>query len=443
MAHPIIIQESTLRNYLGNFREVIRPAQWKYFETVLMGLIHCQASRTLSGILRAVATGVMVWNLSRFLVSPRWSTSQLAAARYQVFCAEVYPLVAANHEAQRMKRSRRRGRPEATVVTGYLILDDSTHVKRYAKCMAGQGWHYSSIDKRTMPGHSLFQGVYLVEGHQYPLDPQMYIQKSICEKEKRVFRSKVDMALQTVECFEPLAGTHTHVLVDSWYVNKAMWKAVKQRRWDLTGGLKANHKLQVLDPHTGRWIWMRLDDFAEELYAEPFVPVLWPNQEGGQQVWVHLIRTRIKKLGACQVLIVRPTADSPASQTRFYITTRLEDTLEQVVAIVAKRWTVETLFADFKELMGSDHYQLRSAEAIRRFWALGLCLYQFLDHLRCRLESTHQRHVTLGETLAWLRQRQSDLALGWAYTLGIKGIPLQRIRAEFAPALLPLAVCNC
>ncbi|MBN1149138.1 MAG: transposase [Anaerolineales bacterium] len=121
------------------------------------------------------------------------------------------------------------------------------------------------------------------------------------------------------------------------------------------------------------------------------------------------------------MLIVRPTADAPASQTRFYITTRLEDTLEQVVESVAKRWTVETLFADFKELMGSDHYQLRSAEAIRRFWALGLCLYQFLDSLRCRLESTHQRHVTLGETLAWLRQRQSDLALGWAYTLGTKG----------------------
>ena len=50
MAHPIIIQESTFRNYLENFQEVIRPAQWMYFETVLMGLIHCQASRTLGNV---------------------------------------------------------------------------------------------------------------------------------------------------------------------------------------------------------------------------------------------------------------------------------------------------------------------------------------------------------------------------------------------------------
>jgi hypothetical protein len=443
MAHPIIIQESSFRNYLGAFREVIRPAQWMYFETVLMGLIHCQASRTLSGMLRAVATLVTVWDLSRFLVSPRWSPTRVAEVRYRFFCAEVQPLIAVAHETQRLNRPRKPGRPTATVVTGYLILDDSTHVKRYAKSMGGQGWHYSSTAQCTLPGHSLFQGVYLVEGHQYPLDPQMYIQKSVCEREKRVFRSKVDMALETVECFEPLAGSHTHVLVDSWYVNKPMWKAVRERQWDLTGGLKANHKLRVLDPATDEWTWMRLDDFAETLSAEPFEPVLWPSQEGDQIVWAYLIHTRIKKLGVCQVLIVRPTADAPVSQTRFYITTRLEDTLEQVVEAMAKRWTVETLFADFKELMGSDQYQLHSAEAIRRFWVLGLCLYQYLDSLRHRLERRHNRHVTLGETLAWLRQRHTDLALDWTYLLGARGIPLERIQAELAPALKPLTMSNC
>lgn len=61
MAHPIIIQERSFRNYLANFQEVFRPTQWMYFETVLMGLIHCQASRTLSGLLRSVAVLVTVW----------------------------------------------------------------------------------------------------------------------------------------------------------------------------------------------------------------------------------------------------------------------------------------------------------------------------------------------------------------------------------------------
>ena len=79
-------------------------------ETVLMGLIHCQASRTLSGLLRTVAVLVTVWDLSRFLVSPRWSAVRLAEVRYRVFSAEVQPLVAAAHEVQRLNRPRHRGR---------------------------------------------------------------------------------------------------------------------------------------------------------------------------------------------------------------------------------------------------------------------------------------------------------------------------------------------
>jgi len=442
MAHPIIIQEGSLRNYLSAFQDVLRPAQWTYFETVLMGLIHCQASRTLSGLLRTVAVLVTVWDLSRFLVSPRWSAARLAEVRYRVFCAEVQPLVAAAHEAQRLNRPRQKGRAKATVVTGYLILDDSTHVKRYAKQMSGLGWHYSSTDQRTMPGHSLFQGLYLVEDRQFPLDSQMYIQKSVCEQEQRPFQSKVDLAVSVVEHFEPLPETHTHVLIDSWYINKRMWKAVKRRHWDLTGGLKANHKLRALDAE-GQPIWMRLDDFAAELPADQFQPIQWPSQEGEVVVYVYLMRTRVKKLGVCQVLIVKPTTESNGDQARFYITTRLEDPLEQVVQTVALRWGVETFFADFKELMGSDQYQLHSAEAILRFWALGLCLYQYLDSLRHRLERLNHRHVTLGETLAWLRQRHEDLRVNWICLQASRGVQTPLIQTALAPALPPLSPANC
>jgi len=440
MAQPIIIQEGIFCKYLTALQGAIRPSQWKYFVTVQMGLVHCQASRTLSGLLRSVATWVTVWQLSRFLVSPRWTTETLAKERYRVFAAEVQPLVAAAHAEQRRQRVKRRGRYRATVVTGYLILDDSTHVKRYAQKMGGQGHHYSSIDKCTMPGHSLFQGLYLVEGRQYPLDPHMYIQKAVCEAEQRPFRSKVDLALEVVNSFLPLPDTHTHVLVDSWYVSKRMWKTVKQRGWDLTGGLKRNRKLRIVNAE-GEREWMRVDDFADELSTEQFHAVAWPSQDGGRIVYAHLQRTRIKKLGACQVLIVKPAADAPMEQTRFFITTRLQDTLELVIQAAALRWTVETLFADFKELMGSDHYQLRTAEAIRRFWALGLCLYQFLDGLRHHLQRLKKRQVSLGETLNWLRERQHNQMIDWVCLLSARGVPHHIIQQELAPALSALSNC--
>jgi hypothetical protein len=441
MAHHIIIQDATLRNYLQGFRGLFSIPQWKYFVTVLMGMIHCQASRTLSGMLREVAVWVTVGGLSRFLISPAWSVQELAEARYERFCAEVAPLVEDAHAQQVSQRPKQRGRPASTVVTGYLILDDSTHVKRYAKKMGGLGWHYSSTDKRSMPGHSLFEGVYVVEGCQYPLSPQMYRQKSVCEREGVPFWSKVDLAERVIQEFEPLPDTCTHVLVDSWYVNKRIWKAVKTRKWDLTGGLKKNHKLRTTDVE-GNLVWMRVDDYADELTNEAFQTVIWPNQEDGQTVYACLIRTKVKKLGACQVLIVKTKADDPDEKPRFYISTRLSDSLEQVVQAMALRWTVETLFADFKELMGSDQYQLHSAEAIIRFWALGLCLYQFLDSLRHRLKRTYAKDFTLGETLAWVRERNEMHKLNWICRQASAGATSQCIQAYLAPAL-PVLNVNC
>jgi hypothetical protein len=50
-----------------------------------------------------------------------------------------------------------------------------------------------------------------------------------------------------------------------------MWKAVKQRGWDLTGGLKRNRKPRIVNA-AGEREWMPIDDFATELSAEQFQP---------------------------------------------------------------------------------------------------------------------------------------------------------------------------
>ena len=435
MAQLIINQDATLRNYLEAFGSKFSAPQWKYFVTVLMGLLHCEGSKTLSGLLRQVAVVVTVSGLSRFLVSSAWSVAALEQVRYEQFRRQVQPRVVQAHHDQKSIRARRRGRPQPTVVTGYLIMDDSTHAKRYyQKVESGLGRHYSSTERKTVNGHSLFQAVYMIEEHQFPLTPLMYCQKSVCEQNQQAFFSKVDLAVQTVETFEPVPNTHTHVLVDSWYLNKRLWKAVRKRKWDLTGGLKCNRPIRLEDSQ-GIVTWPTVSEYADSLTAEDFQAVIWPNQSGGQTVYAHLVRTRVKKLGACQVLIIREKQNDPNSSTRFFATTRLKDSVEQVVAATAKRWTVETLFADFKELMGSDQYQLHSAEAIRRFWALGLCLYQYLDSLRHRLQRLENKHVSLGEARAWVLDRHEDRQLDWIWHQAKQGVKPALIKQALRPAL--------
>jgi Transposase DDE domain len=440
MAQLIINQDATLRNYLEAFRSIFSAPQWKYFETILMGLLHCDGSKTLSGILRQVAVVVTMSGLSRFLISPAWSVAALEKVRYQQFQVQVQPRIVQAHREQKSRRARRRGRPQPTVVTGYLIMDDSTHAKRYYQLISsGLGRHFSSTERKPVKGHSLFQAVYVVEEHQHPLTPVMYCQKAVCEKNRQAFFSKVDLAVQTVETFEPLPDTQTHVLVDSWYLNKRLWKAVRKRHWDLTGGLKCNRPIRLEDSQ-GIVTWPTVSEYAATLDTEDFQAVLWPNQEGGQIVYAHLLRTRVKKLGACQVLIIREKQNDPNSSTRFFATTRLKDTLAQVVDAAAKRWTVETLFADFKELMGSDQYQLHSAEAIRRFWALGLCLYQYLDSVRQRLQRLENRHISLGEARAWVISRHEDRQLDWICHQVKRGVRPAVIKQTLCPAF---SLPNC
>jgi SRSO17 transposase len=47
--------------------------------------------------------------------------------------------------------------------------------------------------------------------------------------------------------------------------------------------------------------------------------------------------------------------------------TVLELEVQALVDILAVRWHIETFFEYDKDLLGSDHYQLMSAQAILRF----------------------------------------------------------------------------
>lgn len=434
MPKPIVCISVSLCQFCEAFRSCFSKRQWKYFVIVLLGLLHCDAAHTLSGILRQVALRATVSGLSRFLKRAPWSVAALTAAREVRFKAQVAAEIAQAHAEQRAQRPRRPGRPCETVVTGFLILDDSTQVKRYAAAMEGQGWHYATTEQCRMPGHSLFQSVYCLLGRVLPLTPQLYRQQTVCEQAGVPFQSKVAMAVQTIQTFEPPADTHTHVLVDSWYVNKMVWQAARQRNWDLTGGLKSNRQIRQIRPD-GQRVWRKVAEYAADLTADDFQPVLWPNQEGGHLVWGHLRRTRVKKLGACQVLVVKFAPDAPPSQCRYWVTSRLEDALDEVVAAVAMRWTIETLFADLKELMGSDQYQIRSAQAIVRFWALALCLYQYLDEQRVRLRQERQQPVTLGQARTWVRQRHADLLLEWLALQFAAGATADQVRTRLEPAL--------
>ena len=86
--------------------------------------------------------------------------------------------------------------------------------------------------------------------------------------------------------------------------------------------------------------------------------------------------------------------------------------------------------------MGSAQYQVRSAQAVVRFWVLGLCLYQYLDAQRARLQQQYHEPVTLGEMRIWVRQRHVDWLLDWLGLYLGAGATADQVRTLLKPALL-------
>jgi len=428
MSMPIICLDESLRQFCEAFRSCFSKPQFKYLVTVLLALIVCQEARTLSGLMRQIAEGPSVSGVSRFLSEAPWSAEEVANCWYARFVEQMREAVEQEHARQRRAAAKRRGRPKTTVVTGYLIGDDSTQHKPGGKKMEGMGYHYSTTHERTVPGHSLVQGLYLLLGRRCPLPPRLYRQRAVCEREGVPFQSKISLMEQIIRSFEPVVGTLTHVLMDAWYGEKRLWRAARERGFQITTGVKSNRSLRVADPQApSGWRWQRLSQYAASLSPEQYQKVLWPTQDEPREVYVHVVTTRIRKLYRCQVVIARPTLDCPAAAIRYWASSDLEADLSTLVRHIATRWTIEVFFGEIKDLLGADQYQLMSATALLRFWTLVYLAYLFLEEQQAHLRSLFHCHVTLGQARRWVQQRHWQHLLGWLHDQFSRGVKLDEL----------------
>jgi hypothetical protein len=428
----MICLSEALRNFLELFRPCFSRRQWKYFVTVLLGLIEQEGRHTLKGMLASVWEKVSLSGLSRFLALWPWSPAEVAHIWQADFRQEMVEPVQAEHRRLRAERPKRRGRPKATVVTGYLILDDSVHSKPKGKKMAGLGRHYSATEKKVVNGHCLFSGLYVLLGRRCPLEPRLYRQKAVCQREGVPFQSKVDLAVAEIETFAPVAGTHTHLLIDSWYHCRRVRRAAQRRGWDVSGGLKSNRLIRIDTPE-GKREWVRLSEYAATLGDADWTEALWPSQEGGHPVYVHAVRTWVRKLGPTLVLITRESLTQPLAEARYWGSTLLNADAQTVIHILAVRWEIETLFENDKDLLGSDHYQVMSATAIVRFWTLVSCLAYFLDKQRASLQTERPgEHVTWGDARRAIQAEHQRNLLVWLEDQFRSGVTAGQLYARLA-----------
>ena len=428
MPKPIVCLSEQLGQFAELFRSCFSKRQWKYFVIVLLGLIECEERKTMTGLLRVVGEHISLSGLSRFLSKWPWSTTEVVQTWLLRFRQRLEGLVQAEHERLKADRPQSVGRPKATVVTGYLIFDDSVHAKPKGRKMGGLGQHYSHLDHGVVTGHCLFTGLYVLLGQRCPLAAQLYRQKSVCQQEGVPFQSKVAMAINRIEGFEPVTGTHTHVLIDSWYHCKPVRRAAQQRGWEVSGGLKSNRVMRRIAADGSRE-WLPLCKYAAGLGRDDWQEVVWPADQGGQKLYAHLVQTWVRKLGPTLMLITCHNLDEPLKSIRYWGSTRLDLDAQNLVDILAVRWEIEIFFEYDKDLLGSDHYQLMSTQAILRFWTLIACLMCFLEEQRTLSEP---KLKTCGEARRKIQDEHRRKLLTWLQEQFQSGTTIDQVSVQLA-----------
>ncbi len=433
MPVPIICLDEEVRHFAERYREHLSKPQYQHFVTVLLGLMQCEGRRVLSELLRQVSEAPSLAGLSRFLSRAPWDEQQIAEQWLRQFRDHLQPQVSAEVARQVQAQPKRRGRPKVPLVTGYLIGDDSTMHKPKGKKMQGLGKHHSTTHEHRVVGHSLVAGLYVLLGRRCPLAPRLYRQQKVCQKEEVAFQSKIDVMESLIRTFEPVAGSVTHVLLDSWYCAKVIWKAARERGFLITTGLKSNRSLRIADESQPQgWRWQELREYAASLRVEDYVQLSWPRGQQPETVYVHVISTRVRKLYCCQVIIIRRSLQEPLSQARYWASSDLEADPATLLEHIAARWDIEVLFGDSKEELGLDQYQLMSATALLRFWTLAILAYIFLEEERDRLQQHCQHPVTIGQARREIQRRHRRTVLNWLHEQFLSGVQLDSLYELFA-----------
>jgi SRSO17 transposase len=459
MLHPIICQDERLRQYLQSFRALFSRPQYEHFETVLMGQLLSEAGHTLSHLHRAVSGKKSLASLSRFFSDAPWDHRFVIRHNFSRFCREMQPKIDAEcqNRLNEMKKQKRRGNRSMPFVTGYLIGDDSTMYKPKGRKMQGIGKHHSTTYETQVTGHSLVQCLYTVSDRSCALEPLIYRQKKTAEKEGILFKSKIELMIQQIQNFNPPAGTETHILLDSWYNCKKIWKAARDRQFKITTGIRSNRWLRVsceITPDTPKgWKWQCLDEYAALLPESAYEQCYHPRNPK-KKVYVHVVDTRVRKLYRCKLIIIRKSLKDPISAARFWVTSEVKADAQTCLNAVSARWDIEVFFEDMKELFGIDQYQVMTSTALLRFWTLCWIAYSFLEKIRSDLkqikddyrqrdsrteivkkdgeelgEDQKDYHITLGQTRIYVQETHQKLFLEWVYHHALSGTPVQDIHA--------------
>lgn len=196
---------------------------------------------------------------------------------------------------------------------GMYIIDDSVLEKAgKPKRMEGLGWHYSHSKGRPIWGHCIVSSQYRYGDVSFPYNFEMYRTEKESKKAGVRFKTKIEIAKEFIEEFEPFGDEKVYALMDSWYTSKDILSAAKAKGYEVIGGLKSNRTFSLRENGPKH----QLSAYAQNLRNASFDEII----VDGVAYLVRRITCWISGAGNAVILISKRKKD----RSRCFILSRIQ-----------------------------------------------------------------------------------------------------------------------
>ncbi|MEK3685232.1 transposase [Paenibacillus sp. FSL R10-2736] len=154
-------------------------------------------------------------------------------------------------------------------------------------------------------------------------------------------------------------------MVDFWFTCPRVINAYAAAGYHFIGALKTN---RILYPQGMR---TSVQDFAKHIQKSDVRLVI----VNGSSNWMYRYEGALTGIENAVVLLCWPKlAFGEPKALRAFCCTDISLGTETIATYYAKRWPIEIFFRQSKNNLGFDTYQVRSAKAFIRLWALLACM---------------------------------------------------------------------
>jgi SRSO17 transposase len=410
MLETIIKNNDRLNNFLNAFGQAFKnKAQFRHFQHYVIALMIYLGHKNLTGLSRAIPDGRSQSSLYRFVSEQDWDVEQVKA----------YRLGMLNRQARRALQAMSKPGQPAPV---YVIIDDSL-VEKTGKKMAGVAKHHSHKDHNQLVlGHVWVTGQLVVAGYSYPLDWALYRRQAECEASGVEFISKPALAQAIVRAYEPLPGTQTYVLTDSWYASKELLELCGARGFKFIGAVKSNRKLKTSGHN--RQVKQWLDVLPQAALDRVKV------KEVRYKLWAAMGQL---SCGSCVKLVINRRIGS--KKWHFLISTDVDLSAPTIIGRYLIRWEVENFYRAAKQILGWGDYQMRDLVAIDNHVLLMMVTHAYLEiQRRHALEQATDDdiHFTLGDLQRQHQRLAHRATIATTFILAQQGLDLDTIYERMA-----------